>query len=115
MPDVPPVTSTRHPRKSNVTRIGHGTARAFQAAGADVVITGTRAGVAEYDTDLEGFEFHQLDVRDRDDLPTGTYFADWALPEARQSTTAPAIRAIPAPPRMHASAAAGTMKRGSPA
>ena len=25
----------------------------------------------------------RLDVRDRDDLPTGTYFADWALPEAR--------------------------------
>lgn len=25
-----------------------------------------------------------LDVRARDDLPTGTYFADWALPQARQ-------------------------------
>ena len=25
----------------------------------------------------------RLDVRDRDDLATGTYFADWALPEAR--------------------------------
>ena len=25
-----------------------------------------------------------LDVRTRNDLPTGTYFADWALPEARQ-------------------------------
>ena len=25
----------------------------------------------------------RLDVRDRDALPTGTYFADWALPEAR--------------------------------
>jgi penicillin-binding protein 1A len=27
-----------------------------------------------------------LDVRTRNDLPTGTYFADWALPEARDST-----------------------------
>lgn len=27
-----------------------------------------------------------LDVRTRNDLPTGTYFADWALPEARQLT-----------------------------
>merc|ERR1739841_105332 len=27
-----------------------------------------------------------LDVRTRNDLPTGTYFADWALPEARALT-----------------------------
>ena len=27
-----------------------------------------------------------LDVRTRNDLPTGTYFADWALPEARKLT-----------------------------
>ncbi len=27
-----------------------------------------------------------LDVRTRNDLPTGTYFADWALPEARAQT-----------------------------
>ena len=26
----------------------------------------------------------QVDVRTKNDLPTGTYFADWALPEARQ-------------------------------
>ncbi|MDE1466282.1 transglycosylase domain-containing protein [Aurantiacibacter sp. D1-12] len=26
----------------------------------------------------------ELDVRTRNDLPTGTYFADWALPEARE-------------------------------
>jgi penicillin-binding protein 1A len=26
----------------------------------------------------------RLDVRDRSELPTGTYFADWALPQARQ-------------------------------
>jgi penicillin-binding protein 1A len=28
----------------------------------------------------------QVDVRRRNDLPTGTYFADWALPEARRLT-----------------------------
>ena len=28
----------------------------------------------------------QLDVRDSTDLPTGTYFADWALPEARKQS-----------------------------
>ncbi|WP_370513770.1 transglycosylase domain-containing protein [Erythrobacter sp. EC-HK427] len=28
----------------------------------------------------------ELDVRTRNDLPTGTYFADWALPEARRLT-----------------------------
>lgn len=27
-----------------------------------------------------------LDVRTRNDLPTGTYFADWALPQAREAT-----------------------------
>ena len=30
----------------------------------------------------------QLDVRNRNRLPTGTYFADWALPIARKSTEA---------------------------
>jgi penicillin-binding protein 1A len=30
----------------------------------------------------------QVDVREKKDLPTGTYFADWALPEARRLTEA---------------------------
>jgi penicillin-binding protein 1A len=30
----------------------------------------------------------QVDVRPKNDLPTGTYFADWALPEARSLTEA---------------------------
>ena len=30
----------------------------------------------------------RVDVRNREDLPTGTYFADWALPEARTRTEA---------------------------
>jgi len=28
----------------------------------------------------------RVDVRTKNDLPTGTYFADWALPEARRLT-----------------------------
>lgn len=48
--------------------IGLGIARAFQAASAEVTITGTRASVGEYDHDLSRFEYRQLDVRDRDAL-----------------------------------------------
>jgi penicillin-binding protein 1A len=32
----------------------------------------------------QGVPDPELDVRNRGDLPTGTYFADWALPEARK-------------------------------
>ena len=43
---------------------------------------------AGYITDAEGAAMRppSLDVRTRNDLPTGTYFADWALPEAREMT-----------------------------
>ena len=44
--------------------IGHAVASAFAAAGADVTVTGTRSGPGEYDTDLSGFGYHQLDVAD---------------------------------------------------
>ena len=33
--------------------------------------------------EADGMPFPTLDVRTRNDLPTGTYFADWALPQAR--------------------------------
>jgi len=36
----------------------------------------------------------QLDVRTRDDLPTGTYFADWALPIAREGMEASYSRQV---------------------
>lgn len=41
---------------------------------------------AGYLTDQEAAAVRapRLDVRNRNDLPTGTYFADWALPQARQ-------------------------------
>jgi NAD(P)-dependent dehydrogenase (short-subunit alcohol dehydrogenase family) len=44
--------------------IGLGIAHAFHAAGAEVVITGTRASATDYDHDLTAFEYRPLDVRD---------------------------------------------------
>ena len=44
--------------------IGEGIARAYAAAGADVTITGTRAGAADYSGDFSGFRYLRLDVRD---------------------------------------------------
>jgi 3-oxoacyl-[acyl-carrier protein] reductase len=48
--------------------IGHATARAFRDAGADVVVTGTRATAAEYDTDLDGFTYARLRLTEPTDL-----------------------------------------------
>lgn len=48
--------------------IGAGIARAFKAAGADVVITGTRGSAAEYDHDLSDFEYHALQVKNPADI-----------------------------------------------
>jgi len=44
--------------------IGHAIATTFAAAGADVTVTGTRATASDYDTDLHGFAFRQLDTTD---------------------------------------------------
>lgn len=44
--------------------IGQAVASAFAGAGADVAVTGTRPRPADYETDLDGFTFHQLDVAD---------------------------------------------------
>jgi 3-oxoacyl-[acyl-carrier protein] reductase len=44
--------------------IGLGIARAFANAGAKVAITGRRAKAADYDADLDGFEYHSLEMRD---------------------------------------------------
>lgn len=44
--------------------IGHAVASAFAAAGADVTITGTRASAAEYDTELDRFDFRRLEISD---------------------------------------------------
>lgn len=45
--------------------IGHGVASAFARAGAEVTVTGTRAGPADYeDVDLAGFRYRSLKVQD---------------------------------------------------
>ncbi|MFV8319029.1 SDR family NAD(P)-dependent oxidoreductase [Mycobacterium sp. 23] len=44
--------------------IGHGIASLFRDAGARVAITGTKADAGEYDTDLSGMTYHQLQITD---------------------------------------------------
>ena len=46
--------------------IGHAIARAFLDAGAEVIVTGTRAGAADYDTDLSGLAYRQFRLTDPD-------------------------------------------------
>ena len=46
--------------------IGHAVALAFARAGASVTVTGTRSAASDYDTDLSGFAFRQLEMRDAD-------------------------------------------------
>jgi len=46
--------------------IGHAVATAFADAGANVTVTGTRAGADGYDTDLARFAYRQLEMRDTD-------------------------------------------------
>jgi NAD(P)-dependent dehydrogenase (short-subunit alcohol dehydrogenase family) len=46
------------------TGIGEGIARAYAAAGASVVITGTRASASDYEKDLGEFEYHRLRMED---------------------------------------------------
>ncbi len=44
--------------------IGNGIARVFRDAGAQVHVTGTKSRAAEYDSDLKGIAYYQLDVAD---------------------------------------------------
>ena len=44
--------------------IGFATASAFADSGATVTVTGTRPSTSDYDTSLERFGYHQLDLRD---------------------------------------------------
>lgn len=44
--------------------IGAAAAAAYRAAGARVTVTGTRASPSDYDTDLSGYTYAQLDVED---------------------------------------------------
>jgi NAD(P)-dependent dehydrogenase (short-subunit alcohol dehydrogenase family) len=44
--------------------IGHAIAVAFAAAGAAVTVTGTRSSPDDYDAELDGFDFHELQLSD---------------------------------------------------
>jgi NAD(P)-dependent dehydrogenase (short-subunit alcohol dehydrogenase family) len=48
--------------------IGHAIAVAFATAGATVTVTGTRPGVAAYETDLSAVVYEQLDLADPDSV-----------------------------------------------
>ena len=48
--------------------IGLATASLFRDAGADVTVTGTRTGAADYDTDLSGMSYAQLVLTDPDSV-----------------------------------------------
>ena len=50
--------------------IGLACAEGYRDAGAEVIITGRKATAADYDTDLSGMAYRQLDVADRDALYT---------------------------------------------
>ena len=48
--------------------IGRAISDHYLAAGANVHITGTRPNAADYDTDLDGFCYHQMDMEDNDSV-----------------------------------------------
>jgi 3-oxoacyl-[acyl-carrier protein] reductase len=48
--------------------IGLGVARAFLEAGAEVIITGRREGASDYDPDLSGFDYQQVEMTDNESL-----------------------------------------------
>jgi NAD(P)-dependent dehydrogenase (short-subunit alcohol dehydrogenase family) len=57
-------TGTRALITGGTSGIGHATAVLFRDAGADVTVTGTRAGAGEYGTDLSGMAYAQLVLTD---------------------------------------------------
>ncbi len=48
--------------------IGHATATLFRDAGAEVTITGTKPAAADYNTDLSGMAYQQLQITDDDSV-----------------------------------------------
>lgn len=61
-------TGTRVVVTGGTSGIGHAIASAFGAAGAEVLVTGTKGWVTDYEADLSGFEFRQLQVDDPDSV-----------------------------------------------
>jgi 3-oxoacyl-[acyl-carrier protein] reductase len=52
--------------------IGNAIARAFQTAGAAVTVTGTRPDAGDYETDLSGFTYKQVQMREPSTIDTFT-------------------------------------------
>ncbi|MBO0865468.1 MAG: SDR family oxidoreductase [Mycobacterium sp.] len=50
--------------------IGHATAVLFRDAGAEVTVTGTKPAAPDYDADLSGMAYHQLQIADHDSVDT---------------------------------------------
>jgi len=48
--------------------IGHATATLFRDAGAEVTVTGTKPAATDYDTDLSGMAYHQLQITDHESV-----------------------------------------------
>lgn len=48
--------------------IGSGIAAAYRAAGAEVTITGTKPGMGDYEADLSGYRYLQLELTDNDQI-----------------------------------------------
>ena len=48
--------------------IGHATAMLFRDAGAQVTITGTKPSAADYDAELSGMAYHQLQITDHESV-----------------------------------------------
>jgi 3-oxoacyl-[acyl-carrier protein] reductase len=48
--------------------IGHATAVLFRNAGADVTVTGTKPAATDYDTDLSGMAYRQLQITDHESV-----------------------------------------------
>jgi 3-oxoacyl-[acyl-carrier protein] reductase len=48
--------------------IGHATAVLFRDAGAEVAVTGTKSAATDYQTDLAGMAYHQLQITDADSV-----------------------------------------------
>ncbi len=57
-------TGTRALVTGGTSGIGHGVAALLRDTGADVTVTGTRAGAEDYDTDLTGMTYAQLVLTD---------------------------------------------------
>ncbi len=48
--------------------IGHAIAQGFAAAGAEVIVTGTKASAEEYTIDLDGFGYRQVELTDAESV-----------------------------------------------